>query len=175
MSWTISNYVALGTAIITLLTAGVIVWYTWETRRMRIASVESNWLFRDQIDDLRRHEMARRRLAAPLFDFKAVNKNIEIGRYELNFANIRSRALSVQIEPPSGVTASIPERTDVVTSSETFQILRVYLMGEALKGRNASFDFALKYRDELGTVWKAKYSWERESAILEDLNMENES
>ncbi len=167
MSFTIADFISL-------LALVVVIWYTWETRRIRIETAENNRLLSDQINDLKKQEITRRRLIAPLFDYKSGGMNHSVGQYELHFANVRSRALSVEIQPPSGITGSISERTDVTTTSEAFQLLKVNLVGELLKNRSTSFGFALKYRDELGTLWKASYLWQQGRAVLEDLSMENE-
>lgn len=173
IAWTTPDYIALAGVIVTALTAGVIIWYTLETRRIRMATMESNKLLSSQINDLKEQEMTRRRLSAPLFDSRGNSQltNFTQGVYELGFTNTRGRALSIQLESPSNVNGAISGRTDMIGTGEPFQIR---FFGEALKDRNVSFEFSIKYRDELGTLWKATYSCNQRGTALKELKMEND-
>ncbi len=169
MTLTNSDWILIVQAFILLITCGVLIWYTWETSRIRKETSIQNTYLAEQLrimDANYRNQLQQEAsLLKPLFRFQGGNSSPVVASYQ--FINKGGPARKLNLIYTAKCTMSI-NPTRLLESQETGTI---QIRSESLP-QMGKVPFQIECLDKAGNKHVFRYSFTPQRGILEEEDFE---
>jgi hypothetical protein len=163
---TTAEKLLLAQTIILFLTAVAIVWYTYETHKIRKETSKQQLILAEQLVLLQtkeKHDLEKEiALAQPIFRSSGGSWHDEGGYFE--FKNHGESAKDVCFESKSDIEATMRPASLLPTGHK----LRIDIQ-EMPRSRPQKFPFVLRYTDKFGNPHAANFEYDFEKALMKEL------